>query len=287
LDRSLSMNYSIADICYCNTADMAGGGFGDLCSDKANCMNRWSAIKTAMKTTLADSKNVNWGLKFFSSPNSAECGVTNDPEVPIAADSASKIESQIENADQSLSTPTAAAILKATDYLKTVKDENSKIILLATDGEPNCGGKPASTFNDDVSGATNAVSAASAAGFPVYVIGIGPSVTNLSQLALAGGTDKDFFPANSADQLAEALSSISKLVGSCSFTAEEAPPDLNKVAVYVNKQQIPKDENDGWTFGATSQDIQLTGSYCQQIMDGIETKVQILFGCLEFPPILR
>lgn len=287
LDRSASMNYSITEDCYCtNSATIPG----TLCKDTTNCTSRWDAIKPAMDTTLTESKYVNWGLKFFASPNtSSNCIVNNTIEVTLpvddsmAADSAAKVQTQIDNATLSLSTPTAAGLNAATAYLKTVTDSNKKFILLATDGEPNCGGSPASINNDDLAGANSAAAAAFAAGFPVYVIGIGPTVSNLTQMAKAGGTT-DYYPVSSPKQLADALSAISKFVGSCSFKADKAPDDPNNIAVYVDKQQVTKDSNNGWTFGATSQDIELKGSYCDKITSGQDTAVQILFGCPGAPP---
>jgi hypothetical protein len=289
LDRSSSMDYSIKEDCYCTAGGTVGGG---LCADTTNCSTRWNAIKPAMNTALSDSKYVNWGLKFFSSPNtSSNCIVNNTIEVPLpttdamAAQSAADVQTQITNAKLSLSTPTAAALTVATTYLKTVTDANKKVILLATDGEPNCGGSPANINTDDVTGASNAAAAALAAGFPVYVVGIGPTVSNLTQMAKAGGTT-DYYPATSPQQLTDALSSISKIVGSCSFTVTTPPKDQdpNNVAVYVNKEQVPQDPNNGWTYGATSQDIELKGSYCDNIMAGQDTTVQILFGCKGAPP---
>jgi len=289
LDRSSSMDYSIKEDCYCTTTGTMGGG---VCSDTTNCSTRWNAIKPAMSTALSDSKYVNWGLKFFSSPNTtSNCIVNNTIEVPLpttdamAAQSAADVQTQITNAKLSLSTPTAAALTVATTYLKTVTDANKKVILLATDGEPNCGGSPANINTDDVTGASNAAAAALAAGFPVYVVGIGPTVSNLTQMAKAGGTT-DYYPATSPQQLTDALSSISKIVGSCSFTVTTPPKDQdpNNVAVYVNKEQVPQDPNNGWTYGATSQDIELKGSYCDNIMAGQDTTVQILFGCKGAPP---
>jgi hypothetical protein len=282
LDRSSSMNYSIAEAsCYCSQADVAGG-FGSICKDTTNCKTRWNSTKDALKSTLTNSTYVNWGLKFFMTPKAAECGVTPDPEVPIGADTAAKIQEQIDGTDQSLSTPTTAAINAAVAYLKTVDDANKKFILLATDGEPNCGTSARTGKGDintvDVEGATAAMTAAKAAGFTAYVIGIGPSISNLTKLAQAG-SGRDYFPASSPEQLAEALSSISTIVGSCSFASQESPPDPNNVAVYVNKQQISRSDNDGWKYGTSDKEIVLTGKYCDAIQNGTETDVQILFGC--------
>jgi hypothetical protein len=283
LDRSASMNYSIAGTdCYCSQAEATATGYGRVCPDTTNCKTRWNSTKDGLKATLTNSTYVNWGLKFFMTPKAAECGVTPDPEVPVGADTAAKIQEQIEGADQSLSTPTTAAINAAVAYLKTVDDANKKFILLATDGEPNCGtsartGKP-DLNTVDVTGATEAMAAAKAAGFTAYVIGIGPSTTNLNTLAQAGA-GRNYFPATSPEQLAEALSSISTIVGSCSFASDESPPDPNNVAVYVNKQQISRSDSNGWKYGGSDKEIVLTGQYCDDILKGTETDVQILFGC--------
>jgi hypothetical protein len=167
-------------------------------------------------------------------------------------------------------------------YLKTVDDGNKKFILLATDGEPNCGLSTRTGRADintvDVTGATDAMTTAKAAGFTAYVIGIGPSLANLTKLAQAG-SGRDFFPATSPEQLADALSSIGSIVGSCSFEANDVPPDPNNVAVYVNKQQVSRSDSEGWKYGGSEKEIVLTGKYCDQIQGGSDTDVQILFGC--------
>ncbi len=283
LDCSASMDYSIDEDCYCSTT---GGTFGNLCADTTNCTTRWNAIEPAVTATLSSSSNVDWGLKFFPSSSTSNCGVTAGVEVKIDPNSAAAVQADIANATKSLGTPTTAAINAATAYLQTLTDSNKKVILVATDGEPNCGGSPASINTDDVTGASTAAAAALTAGFPVYVVGIGPNLGNLTQLASAGGTT-DYFPANSPQQLADALSSISKLVGSCSFTVDPTsttPQDPNNIAVYVNKQQVAQDSGNGWTFGSNPQEIVLTGSYCDDITAGKDTSVQILFGCEGAPP---
>jgi Mg-chelatase subunit ChlD len=283
LDRSGSMDYSIAEDCYCNAAAVK---YGSLCADTTACTTRWDAVKPAVRTTLSGSSYVNWGLKFFPSAGAGQnCTLTPTMEVEVTANAATAVESAVDNAVFEYSTPTAAALTAATAYLKGLNDGNEKTILLATDGEPNCGGTRPSSSTDDLTGATTASAAAAAAGFPVYVVGIGPTPGNLTQLAQAGGTG-DFYPVNSPQQLADALSSITKLVGSCSFKADQPPPDPNNVAVYVNKQKLAQDADNGWTFGANPQEIVLTGDNCTQMSSGNQVDVQILFGCpgQDFPP---
>ena len=49
LDRSASMDWSIAEGCYCDSANMAAGGGAQLCKDTTNCTTRWNAIKDARR----------------------------------------------------------------------------------------------------------------------------------------------------------------------------------------------------------------------------------------------
>jgi hypothetical protein len=250
------------------------------------CTSRWAGLTTALATTLTATPDVSWGLEFFTTPGSGSCAVSATPQVAIGTPTASAdIQAQIAGASPGDNTPTAAAVTAATAYLKTVNDANNKFILLATDGEPNCkaGGKGGGSGASDMPGALAAITAAKAAGFSVYVIGIGPSVGNLDNMAQAGGTTTSY-PATSPDQLTNALVSISQKVATCSFTSTQAPPDPNNIGVYLDKNLVPQDANNGWTFGSSQQTITLTGSYCDQITSGSATQVQILFGCAGISP---
>jgi hypothetical protein len=280
LDASLSMNWSIAeDNCYCSSS------LGNPVCTTTPCTSRLDDLKPPLSATLTNSTYVNWGLETFPTGGSGSCTVSTTMPVPVAANSAANIQKQLDSLQLILGTPTALALKNATAYLKSLNDGNKKFILLATDGEPNCGGNPASVNNDDVAGATAAAKDAynNGAGYPVYVIGIGPNPGNLTQIAAAGGTT-DFYPVTSPDQLVQALSTITKVVGSCTFTSAKEPEDPDNVAVYVNKERIDKSEDNGWTYGDTTQDIKLTGSYCDAITAGEDTAVQIIFGCPGSPP---
>jgi hypothetical protein len=199
-------------------------------------------------------------------------------EVPIGSNTADAVKTQIQNATTSLSTPTSAALKAATAYLKTLTDANPKFILLATDGEPNCGGNPANINTTDVPGASSAAAAAYADGFPVYVIGIGPNLSNLTQLAKSGGTG-DYYPVSSPKQLADAFAAISQQVASCTFTLSTTPPDPNNIAVYLDKNLVKQDSADGWSFGGGSQSIVLNGATCAKVTSGTASSVEVLFGC--------
>jgi hypothetical protein len=286
LDRSSSMEYSITGDCYCALTSTSQGS---LCQPvPANCATRWSAVVPAVDQTIAASPNLNWGLELFSAPNAASCSVSLTPQVPLAVNGGATIQALLPTLKLALYTPTATAINNANLYLQSVKDGNDKVILLATDGEPNCKNGQVNA-DDDTAAAVAAATSAARNGFPVYVIGIGPSqaLSNLQQIAVAGGTT-DFYHADSPQALATSLSAISKIVAStCEFQTPQAPPDATLVYVYVDKQLITQDANptdDGWMFGATSSNIVLTGSYCTNLLNGAPAPVQIIFGCAGYSP---
>jgi hypothetical protein len=209
------------------------------------------------------------------------CSVAATPQVRISASSADAIKAQLAAFTTSLSTPTTATLDAAVAYLKTVSDRANKAILLATDGQPNCAaGRDWST--DDLTGATRAAAAARQAGFPVYVVGIGPSVSNLNELAVAGGTGS-YYPATSTNALNTALETIARVVTTtCSIRANTLPPDKELVTVYIDGSLAAQDVTNGWMFDPADPSystIVLTGDYCQKVLAGATAEVRINFGC--------
>jgi hypothetical protein len=285
LDRSGSMSLSIAENCYCDEATRAAGPGGNnypLCSNTTSCTTRWASVSSALQTTLAATPQVRWGLKLFSTPGGNQCAVSNTVEVPVGTNSSGAIQTQMTSVSPANNTPTAAAITAAAAYLKGLTDNSNKVILLATDGEPNCKGGSGST--SDVPGTTDAISKA---GFQVYVVGIGPSVSNLDTFATAGGTSKAYL-ATSPEALATALAAIGTAVASCSFTLATKPPDPNNVWVYLDGNFVTKDDPNGWSFaGNTYQTIVLNGSACEQVKAGDASTVQVLFGCPGTTPPIK
>jgi hypothetical protein len=268
LDRSDSMSQSLTSDSNCTAST-------------TNCIARSTAVIAAIESVMAENPSINWGLEFFPTPNGSTCNVSSTPQVGISSNSASAIKLQLAAFTVERSTPTAAAINAATTYLKKISDSKSKAILLATDGLPNCANS--GTLNsDDMSGATSAATAAKKAGFPVYVVGMGTNISNLNSLATAGGTGS-YFPVTSTTALNTALQSIAK-AATCTFKANTLPSDKDLVNIYVDNDLVVKDASNGWTFDAndsTYSTIVLTGTYCQAIMAGSTSQVQIIFGCPE------
>jgi hypothetical protein len=281
VDRSGSMYDSIDRNCSCDpTANPKV-----VCADTSDCRTRWASLVTALDTALSSTPFLHWGLKLFASPDAGSCAVTDGVEVPIGGDTITAIQTQIAATKPAGETPTAAAITAATAYLKTQVDTSSKVILLATDGDPNCGGSPPSVYDADVAGATDAITTARDAGFLVYVIGIGSSVGNLDAFARAGGSGS-YYPGQSPEEITHALASISK-AATCTFALASLPPDPTAVAVYLDKEVVPQDASNGWSFGANAQTVLLHGGFCDQALSDTASVVQVLFGCGQpLPPVL-
>jgi hypothetical protein len=62
------------------------------------------------------------------------------------------------------------------------------------------------------------------------------------------------------------------------------PPDVEKVYGYVDTQLVGKDAGNACTFGATSPDVVLTGTFCSDRKAGVTSTVQIIFSCEDYIP---
>jgi hypothetical protein len=284
LDKTGSMTSSIDSTTDCQnpvTDPDAGAG----------CQQRWATMVSGLNVVLSGaSGDVNWGLQLFNSDGN--CAVAATPEVPIGLGSAATVQTTIAGVTPNGATPTQAAVKAATAYLQTLTDTNGKYILLATDGEPNClttGGKGGrggggGAGASDVAGTVAAITAAAAAGFKVYVIGVGPETGNLDNFALAGGTDH-YYPALSPQDLNAALATIVGTVASCTFSLGKAPAVPTNVAVQFNGDsslRAPQDttHTNGWDYTSSADTtIQLYGSWCDNVTNGTYTAATILEGC--------
>ena len=194
-------------------------------------------------------------------------------------------------------TPTAAAIGVAVDYLTKLGDDNRKYILLATDGEPSCGGSSGALVKDSGQARTDAVAAVTAAanaGIHTFVLGVATTKDSdemtLNMMAVAGlepqadfrpGATRFYLASNQA-QLVTALEAIvNPIAASCVFPLKTAPPDPENIAVKVNGTKAPMDVTNanGWNYtdGAYT-GVQVFGSWCDTIRSA-GNQVEIIFGC--------
>jgi hypothetical protein len=267
LDRSMSMNMPVV------------GGMG----------SRWTNITGALNETLmATDSSVLWGFKVFPDPGG--CTVADGVNVPIAAMNSMPITTAIQGIAPSGNTPTALAMTKTVEYLKSLGTNTPKYIVLATDGEPNCRGGGIFGGGQDNAGAVMAVAAAAAEGFHTFVVGIAtamtPADTTLGDMAMAGmeprPVDPKYYPVANRADLVSALGLITGQVTNCIFPLDQLPPAPTDVTVRVNGTVVPRDpaHATGWDLTANGSAVQIYGSYCDMLKaSGAGDKIEIVYGC--------
>ena len=134
-------------------------------------------------------------------------------------------------------------------------------------------------------GAVTAIANALTAGIRTFVVGIG----NTGAAATLTMMSTDGWPADARRALllpgeqrrgsGAALSTISDSVRSCTFTLSSKPPNPTNVKVQADGVTVPASATDGWGFNPGMTAVILTGSYCQDVLNGTTKDVEVLFGC--------
>jgi hypothetical protein len=129
-------------------------------------------------------------------------------------------------------------------------------------------------------------------GVPTFVVGFGSGVdpAQLDVFAQAGGVPNqtpmsmtDYYDAQDAMSLQQAIDTIAKLTLGCTFTLDTAPPDADEIYVFFDNsvQEVPQDpsHDNGWDYDPATNTITFYGPACDQLKDGDVTDVDVVFGC--------
>jgi hypothetical protein len=184
-----------------------------------------------------------------------------------------------------------AAVEVAADHLSTLTDENRRVIVLVTDGVPNC--PPDDGNADDGALAVQAITQAARWGFPTFVASFAPTsglvVPTLERMAVAGATGRTtpFFLA-STSELASALRTMVADSARCVFTIPPPPTNdgtttRSSISVAVDGVPVPYDSNhqNGWDHTDDSYGhLQFYGSVCEHVMAKPDARVTVVFPCL-------
>ena len=284
LDASGSMN---------NTTD------DTACSGGCGAASKWAQLTPALDALVAENESIaNWGLKMFADSD-ATCGVSTGIAVPVAQMNASPIATAIAgrtsaNGDlvNGSRTPTRAAVTAGATYLANLDDGNPKLILLLTDGAPNC---PAAgdSATDDSTAAVQAVADARARGVPTLVVGIatagGSAERALNDMAVAGGRARTgatpaYYPVSNIADLKNTLTPLIATPADCVLALPPAPTGTvwPPIGLRANGAEIPfdADHRDGWDWTDASQaSIQLYGPACDDVIAGRIETVTIELYC--------
>jgi hypothetical protein len=210
-------------------------------------------------------------------------------------------------------TPTAATLTELYGELTALPGET--IVLLATDGGPNCNedavcAAEACIANIEEQGACDpdenccapgapagpsmcideeptlaAIGALKAKGIKVYIIGIPGSEAYagvLDAMAFAGGTAQlgatKYYSVTDLKDLGDVLGDIASVVVSCDFEVADPPPEPDLTNVYLDQELLSYGPPNGWTWASASV-VRLLGGACDRVKHAEVKQVQIVSGC--------
>jgi hypothetical protein len=263
--------------------------------------DRWTVLRRALVNQNSGvvatlESEVRFGLTLYSNDSEnedAECpGLT---QVPIDIDNYTAINEAYQDADPIDDTPTAEAVAAVAADLADYDQPGPKVIVLATDGEPdtcenpdaNDEGATMEEFQAARQGVLDAVEAAFDDGIYTFVISVGNEVgeehlhdvANLGQGFPADDDQDRFYLANSADDLDEAFDTIIGGVRSCVFAldgeVEEGEEDSGEIT--LDGDELEYEGEDGWRLNAPNE-LEILGAACETIKTG-DHAVGIEFPC--------
>jgi len=188
--------------------------------DEKTGATRMDVVRASVKAFLEDKESIGLGVGIGYFGHQPLRETTCDPddyatanvEIGALPDATDALLSSLDDREPTGETPTGAAIRGACDYVAGYKSENAgrnPAILLVTDGEPKAPLSEAvcaPTLDDAVLAAQQCYEEQ---GIRIYVLGVGPSLTNLTVIAEAGGTETAFLAdQDNAEQVLEAFMAV-------------------------------------------------------------------------------
>lgn len=260
-------------------------------------VDRWQAVYDALLdpddglvTDLED--EIRFGMALYTSfegDGGGECPVIT--ETAPALNNYAAIEASYDAAKPEDETPTGESIAAVTPTLVMDPSPGNKVIVLATDGEPDTCAEPNPQNGQQAS--VDAAAAAFDQGVRIYVISVGDEVSDqhLQDVANAGvgvgdnDPDAPFYKANDAQALAAAFAEIVEGVRDCKLDLDGkvAEGGESECVVSVNGMPVPYGTDDGWQLNDPSE-AELVGDACDAIQDG-EVAVSIKCACGIVTPV--
>jgi hypothetical protein len=200
-------------------------------------LTRLDAIERATKTFLRDeaSAAISVGVGYFGFQPIGQTSCSPDdyavPSVEVTLDHEAVLRSLAER-EPIGETPTGAAIRGGCGYARDLKRSNpghSVVMLLLTDGEPKApmscaAGTCCPTLDDAVQAAADCRN--DDVGVETYVLGVGPFLDNLQQIAQAGGTDHAYLIGD-RDVEQQVLQALNSIRGAASIPCQLKLPDAD------------------------------------------------------------
>ena len=250
---------------------------------------RWDVVKDALinpETGLVKllEADVRFGLSLYTSHGGGsvpdECPVLTD--VAPALNNYQSIFTPYDAAVPDRDTPTAESVDAAAATLAAISETGPKVIVLATDGDPdNCDDPDAHNAATQQLAETAVRNAFEQHNVFTFVISVGSDTTpahmqgmaNAGQGVAAGETDVQWWLANDSQGLEDAFNTIVNGVRSCVLdldgemvAGKEASCEV-KYTANGAETQLSMDDTNGWRVNSATQ-IELVGSACEAIKTG-------------------
>ena len=311
-----------------------GGGGGDACVDfdlnfdkqeptivllidRSTSMDqafpggtRWTVLKDALLNdagvlrTLND--HVRFGLTLYANGTPNPAGCPDLVSVPIAANNYNAIDAVYRPIGMIANTPTGESLLAVAGLgadggvdggLAGLDAGGPKIILLATDGDPDYCGNPLANDPPFDAGEVqrakditiNAVQRAFDAGIQTYVIAVGDEVSEVHQQEVANaglgyapdaGDAAPYFRPSTQEELKANIRSIIFGARSCVFTMN-GRVQAGKEAqgkVTLNGQPLTYNDPNGWKLRSPTE-LEILGTACDKVKDEPNVALSVSFPC--------
>jgi hypothetical protein len=272
--------------------------------------DRWSAILDALNAFVSApaSSGIGIGLQFFpltganggNGNNNAACNVMSYQIPAVAFDilpaAAARFSMALAGTMPGGNTPTTPALTGALQFASGQRVANpgrEVSVVLVSDGIPN--GCNASVANAAMAAAT---AVAATPSIKTYVIGVGPALQSLDQIAVGGGTQRAYLVDTGADvatQFRQALDAIAAPIR-CDYAIPTTPGkvlDYGSVNIETRvgangtpqiTQKVPDAAScgaGGWFYDSPTAPTKITlcPSTCAPLTNTMGSHLQILIGC--------
>ena len=183
-------------------------------------------------------------------------------------------------------TPLMEGLQQAQNALQAIQLDGQTVVVVVTDGEPNCMWN-AATANQIVSGWYSQGISTHVIGLP-GIAGLGPQLLN--QLAQAGGTNQYITPQDPGALETALRMIVSETVkmgfDSCDISLNPAVTEREKLLMIasepgIGRQNVPKDF--GWTLNPDGTQVTLSGPLCDDAKRGRFSEITFEYGCPDVP----
>ena len=255
---------------------------------------RWEAVRATRfapgGVVEAVQDKIRFGLALYTSNADAMTCPLLD-ETPAAFDNLDAMVAAFDGTGPDGDTPTGESLdLVAADLAEDPAATGQKIVVLATDGEPDTCAEP-----NPQNGQPEAVAAAEnayALGVRTFIVSVGEDISagHLQDMANAGAgvqtgqPDAPYYQALDAATLTAAFDDILSNVRECRFEISEALTATSAATctVTVNGSVVPYDDPDGWILDDAIE-IQLVGAACEGIQEG-QVSIEMDCDCADVDP---